>query len=467
MASSSTSSTTGTGVGGSVIDVQSLVSQLVTAERTPFDKKIAAETSAVTTKISAIGALKSALSTFETALASLKSSDSTAARSVTTSKDAGFTATATSKAAPGSYTVEVTAVAQAHQISSQAYAGGSTQVVGTGTLTLSLGATSFAVNIDSSNSTLQGIRDAINSAPNNPGIQATLINSADGSHLVLTSAATGAANTIAVAPSGGDGGLAGLAYGPGNTANYRLLAGAQDASIKVAGYAVTGSTNKFANVIEGVTLNISAAAPGVQQTLTIANDSQTVSARIQTFVTAYNALETQIAKLRSYDAATRAAGPMLGDTLLTGLESQLRRTISDAVPGVSGSYQTLSSIGITTQADGTLAVDASKLQTALDSDFDAAGNIFSGTSGVATRLDSQIKSALATGGPVDTRSQSLIKQQAGITAEQDALNARMAKVQATYLKQFSALDTLLSSLQTTSAYLTQQIDNLPKPFLSR
>ena len=164
------------------------------------------------------------------------------------------------------------------------------------------------------------------------------------------------------------------------------------------------------------------------------------------------------------DAGTQTAGPMLGDSLVTGLESQIRRTLSSAVSGISGPYQTLSSIGVATQADGTLALSPSKLENALDADFNSVGNLFSGPNGVATKLDGQISTTLESGGAIEARSKRLIQQQSDISDQQNALDDRMTKLQETYLQQFTALDTLLSSLQTTSAYLSQQIANLPKPF---
>ena len=466
MAGGSVSSSTnaGTGVGGSVIDVHSLVGQLVAADRAPYDQRIQTATTKVTTQISALGTLKGALSDFQTALDKLKSAGLATVRSATTSQDAGFTATAAGKASPGSYSIEVTKLAQAQQLASGPFIEGPTASVGTGSLTLSMAGNSFTVDIDSAHSTPQDIRDAINDASDNPGIEATLINSTDGSRLVLTASTTGAGSAINVA---GTGALTGLSYSAAAPGTYTVLAPAQDAAVKIAGFPVSSTTNKISDAIDGVTLNLTAASPGDPQTLTIANDTKAVASEVQAFVTAYNALETQVARLRSYDATTQTAGPMLGDMLLTGIEGQIRRTLSSAVQGLAGPYQTLSSIGITTQADGTLAVDATKLQTALDADFNTVSNLFSGPDGVATRLDSQISDALGAGGSIDTRGKTLVRQQSDITDQQTKLDARMTKLQQTYLQQFTALDTLLSSLQTTSAYLSQQIANLPKPFNSR
>src|SRR5450631_2188709 len=143
--------------GGSVINVSSLVSQLVTATRAPQDAQISAQTQAVTTQISAIGTLKSALSTFQSSLGVLATSSAFDAQTATSSDQTAFTATALSGAAAGTYNIAVSALAQAQQLLSSPFVGGAATIVGTGTLSLSLGGTSFSVTVDASDNTLGGI----------------------------------------------------------------------------------------------------------------------------------------------------------------------------------------------------------------------------------------------------------------------------------------------------------------------
>lgn len=447
-------------VGGSQIDVNSLATQLVAAERAPLDAQIQRAAAKVTTQISAVGTLMGALSTFRSALSSLKTVDVFSTRQATSADPEIFTATASAAAVPGSYEIEVEQLAQAHQVASRAFVGGSTQVIGTGTLTLSLGNESFAVTIDNTNSTLAGIRDAINSAADNPGIRATLIQGTEGARLVLTSAETGAASDIEVAQTGGDGGLSVLAYTNAAPNSYTQLAAAQDAIVRVATFETRSATNTVADAIDGVTLNLLAGSEGEAVTLTVGYDSAAVTSRIKSFVSAYNTLEAQISKLGSYDSTTKTAGAMLGDSLLTGIESQLRRTLSTPVTANSGAYQTLANIGITTQADGSLALDEAKLQTALTGNFDAVAALFGSENGVAAKLFTQVDERLKTGGAVDTRSKNLVEQQKDLEERQDTVDARMQVALQRYIRQFTALDTLLSSLQTTSSYLTQQLDQL-------
>lgn len=449
-------------VGGSQIDVQSLVSQLVAAERKPLDDQVTRANTRVTTQISATSALLGALSTFQSSLNNLKTTTAFSSRTTSSTDPTILTASATTSAVPGRYDVVVDRLASSHQISSNAFASGGTQVVGTGTLTVSMGSTSFNVNISSPANTLADIRNAINSASDNPGVTATLITAADGAHLVLTSSKTGVSNAIQVTQSGGDGGLSALEYTNANQTHYTQLRPAQDSRVYVAGqYEATSSTNVIEGVIEGVSLNLVSAEPGTTVSVDVAFDKSAAKDKVNAFVAAYNTLRGMMTRLGGYDSATKTAGPMLGDALLSSIDSEIRRTLSSPVDAADPAVQTLADIGITTQKDGTLKVDSTKLDSALANHFDGVARLF-GTedTGVGARLYDQISDRLADGGGIDQRNDSLKAEQRALQKKADDINTRMQIVQQTYLKQFTRLDTLLSSLSSTSAYLSQQIEAL-------
>ena len=451
-------------VGGSQIDVLGLVSQLVAAERARPEAQIERQTKQVTTQISALGQLMGSLSSFRSALSSLKTVDVFSTRTASTSAEATLTATAGAKAVPGSYEISVEQLASAHQISSNPFADGAASVIGTGTLTLSVGDKSFNVEITDSNSTLAGIRDAINGAADNTGVRATLVSGENGSRLVLSSSQAGAANTVSVTQTGGDGALSVLTYGPSDTANYMQVKDAKDAIISIAGEKTTSASNTIDNAIDGVTLTVKAETTDESGpvTISVGYDNAAVTARIKNFVAAYNALASQINKLRSYDATTKTAGPMLGDSLLTSIESEIRGALSTPVVGQPAAFQTLASIGITTQLDGTLGVDDAKLQKALTGNFEAVGKLFGSEDGVAARMFKQVDDRLKSDGSIEARNKNLAEQQKQIQKRKDDLDVRMLAVQKAYTAQFTRLDTLLSQLQVTSSYLSQQIDALPK-----
>ena len=173
---------------GSGLDIQSLVQQLVQAEGAPAQSRISKEASRLGTDISALGTLKGALATFQGAVAPLKNSTTLNALSAASSSTDTFTASADATASAGSYSIEVTQLARAEQIVTQNFSGGSATAIGTGTLSITVGANTMNLAVDASANTLAAIRDQINSAGNNPGVQAAIIGDAAGSRLVLTAA---------------------------------------------------------------------------------------------------------------------------------------------------------------------------------------------------------------------------------------------------------------------------------------
>ena len=451
---------------GSGLDINSLVEQLVAAERAPRDAQLTRRESKATLEISAVASLKGALATFQDTLDPLKSLSTFSPHAGSSSDEDILTASATTSAATGSYQIEVLALAQSQQLASTPFASASTRV-GTGTLTLSLGGKSFDIQLDSTNNTLANIRDAINKATGNPGIQATIINEEHGSRLLLSSAKSGATQAIEVTRTGGDGGLDQLVYDPGTLTNLTQLQAAQDAHVRVGGalgYNHYSNSNSVSGLVDGVTLNLKALTETNKPiTVSIANDTEAVTTRIQAFVDGYNALAGKMAELRSYDATTKKAGPLLGDALLLGIEGQLRTDLVNPVKGLLGSSSMLSSIGITRELDGKLTLDKAKLNEALQTDQNSVAALFGSEDGVAARLDEHIEERLASDAGLSARNDSLQKDVRDIQDDKDALDARMAVIEERYRRQFTAMDTLLQSLNSTSSYLAQQLENLPTP----
>ena len=438
-------------------DINALVSQLVASERAPYETRLTRVDTKLTTEFSAISQLKGAFTSFQNALASLREADDFQLRKVVVSDTDAFEATAGPASAPGSYEIEIRALARSEQLVSASFAGGPTSVVGTGTLDISMGANSFTVTIDSAANTLADVRDAINNAVNNTGVRATIINATGGARLVLTGAQTGASQALRVIPTGGDGGLAQIAHDPPATSNLSVVRAASDAVVSVSGFEVRSSSNIIETAIDGIKLTLKEADVGRIMTLDVEADAAAIRGKVDAFVSAYNSLATLMGRLRSYDPQTRAAGPLLGDSMLRGIESQLRRIVSEPLPGAEGQFTTLASMGITTTVGGTLTVDAARLTRATSTDPRAIERLFSGTGGLATRLYTFAEQRLASGAEIATRDAGLTTRRKLLEKDREALQARMAQVQARYLRQFNSLDSLLSRMQQTQTYLSQQL----------
>jgi len=446
---------------GSGLDVANIVQQLVAAEAAPVERRIGLQEIRAQSKLSGFGSLKSALSDFRDKVEVMNSIDSFLVRKASSEKESIFRVDVSKTALPASYAIEVAQLAQAQKLNSGAFTDADA-VVGTGTLTIAVGASSFDVEITAENSSLAGIRDAINDAGNNAGVAATIVNADSGSYLILSGEATGISNSMVITQSGGDGGLSALEFDPANGLNSLSESiAAQDALIRIDGFDVLSSTNTVAGAIQGVTINLQDADPGNAFELLVENDEDAVREAINGFVDSYNELVSVMDTLTSFDAEAELAGPLLGDASIRNIREQIRREFSRNVAGLDGPFSSLAEIGVEMQLDGKLEVSDEKLSPVLAEDFSKLGQLFASTDGYASRLFSLVDGFLSTEGIIETRTSGLNSRIEGISEQQEALNERLTLLETRLLRQFNALDSLISRLTSTSSFLTQQLSNLP------
>lgn len=430
---------------GSGLDVNSIVTQLVAAERAAPDQRLSSAQSKAQTKISALGNLKSLFANLQTVADGLKSGSNTGLGKLTaaSANTDFFTATATTKAVPGNYGIEVDAIAVANKRASNVFAS-SSAVVGNGDVTIGVGSASFTVTLADGANTLADLRDKINSATDNTGVGAAIVNDSSGARLLLTSRATGTANALTVTSS---------------LLTTNETQPAADAVIKVDGFSYTSSSNQVSGAIDGLTINVAKAEVGTTTQLNVTLDQSAASTAIQGFVTAYNASIRYIAAQTAYNPTSRSAGTLLGDATTLSASQQLRNIVGGTIDG-SGTYSSLAQIGITTATDGTLTLDTAKLTTALSTDYTSVQKLFGGDSGVGTRLSTLTKGLLDDSGQIKAQTDGLNATLKDISKQQDALDTRIKAFETRTRAQFTALDTLLSNLKSTGDYLTQQLAKL-------
>jgi flagellar hook-associated protein 2 len=469
---------------GSGLDINSIISQLLAVERQPINQ-LNTRQQKYESQLSAYGQVKSALSTFQSSVNALSSLEKFRVYAAKSTDDTVLTATASSNAAPASYQIEVTQLAQQHKLSASAV-GATTDTIGTGTLTIEFGTHdvmggTFTANaakapltltIDSSNNTLGGIRDAINKA--NAGVSASIIYDGSGYRLVVSSNDSGAANGLKITVADDDGnhadtsGLSFLAYDPLGTSgagkNMSQLTEARNAQLTVDGIAISHASNSISNVIEGVTLSLDKLNAGAPATLTVARDIEAVSTAVKDFVKAYNDIDKVLKDLTAYDEQAKKGAALQGDSVTRSIRTRLRQIMTGTLD--INPFTTLSQAGVSFQRDGSLAVDSSKLESALANNFEAVGNLFARDSatasetGFAFRLADYLEGALGTDGGLASRTDGINTSIRALERTEERLLARLDKVEARYRAQFTALDTLMSSLNTTSTYLTQQLASL-------
>lgn len=447
---------------GSGLDIANLVQQLVAAERQPRELRIARLEARAQSQLSAFGSLKSALSAFNDQLQKMSTLDTLLARKASSADEALVTVVVDETALPANYDVEVLQLAQAHKLASDPFTDSST-VVGTGTLSLAVGADSFDVVIDSNNNTVEGIRDAINNALDNTGVTATIVNSDTGSSLILTSDDTGSAFSMAITQSGGDGGLSVLEYDPPpGDQPLTEITQALDAQIKIDGLDVTSDSNTVDDAIAGVTLNLVGADVGVTTRITVENDKAAVVAQFDAFINTYNELIDTFDTLTTFNAEAETATALFGDSVIRSVRSQLRREMSIAVTDISATFSSLNEIGFDFEIDGKLNLDSTKLDGFLTTEFSKVGQLFANSDGFAIRLGAVVDGYLdEDDGIIAARVDGLDISIKDFVKQREALDRRMVLIEARLQRQFNGLDILVGQLRATSDFLTQQLQNLP------
>ncbi|PPE74524.1 flagellar hook protein [Solimonas fluminis] len=421
------------------LDVVSLVSQLVAAERAAPDARLNAAQSKAQTRLSAMGVLKSALSNLQTTAKTLVGGGAVATPAVKSSREDLFTATAAAGAARGSFAVEVVSLAQSTKLVSAPMASADT-ILGAGDVDITVGSESFKVTLGSTGNSLGALRDAINNATDNPGVTASLVTESGGVRLLLTGNQTGASQAVSVSSP---------------LISLSQTQAAVDAHVKVEGFDVYSASNTVTGALDGVTLNLVKAEPGTTGTLALTTDNSAASKAVQDFVTKYNQVLTTINNLTKYDPATKTASTLTGDSTARQAANELRAIMGGSAPGGSVSY--LSQLGIKTGSDGLLTVDSAKLGEAIAKDASSIARMFGGEDGYASKISKNIDAMLAEGAGIDAQTDTLQARLKDISSQKDALDRRMTQVQARYTAQFTALDTLMTRMSTTSNYLTQQL----------
>jgi flagellar hook-associated protein 2 len=190
----------------------------------------------------------------------------------------------------------------------------------------------------------------------------------------------------------------------------------------------------------------------------VAQSTTPISTAVNDFVSAYNTYANTVSQLQSYNSTTKVAGVLLGDATLSAVQSQIASVLGSKVS--ASSVGSLASLGITRNADGTLALNSTTLANTLSSNPSSVQQLFTGTSGIATRLSTLVSGFNSSSGALQSRINNLNKDLTGLSSQQTALNARMAVYQQQLVKQYTSLSSLMSSLNNTSSYLTQAMNAL-------
>lgn len=434
---------------GSGLDINGIVSQLMSLERRPLfqlERKI----DSYETQLSAYGKVRSALSAFGTAMEGLSSLDKFQVYAADSSDEDVLTASADSSVTSGVFSMEVTRLAQNHKL------GSSQSILKADTFSGNLSVTvdGNTMNVSTDGLTLEGIRDKINSDETNPGVTATVINTGgDNQTLILTSEESGTAKAITVdetavnnVTQGVNGSALGLSMLNRDKDGVVLSGVSQlDAEYKIDGITLTSASNEASGAIEGITLNLKALG---SSTLNISRDTEAIKESAQEFVDAYNALRSTLNDL--------ATDELAGDSSIRSLQDTIRNVYNSASSGFSGTFTSLAQLGITTDvSSGELRLDSNMFEDALDTDFDSVAQLFANdTNGYAFKLAEIADSLSGENGVVKSREEGLRSR---ISYSEDrvlSMEARLELTETALRAKYASLDSLIGSMQSTMQFVS-------------
>lgn len=447
------------------LPLEDILSKLEAAEEKRLEQYTVRQTS-FETRVTAFGQLKSAVEAVQKAAAVLGKPETLGAvKGSVTGGDALTATVAAEGAVAGQYTINVKTVATSQTLQSGAVADRKASNGATGSFEIELAdGTKKTVDLKDDTS-LNGIVKAVN-ADDTLGVRATVITDGDGkSFLMLTAKNTGVQASVKSITVTGDQSLKDvLNYNTdaADTSTKMTATAAVDAEIDINGITIKSGTNNISTAIDGVTLNLSSKTEdGKPITLKLESDPSVASKAIQSFVTAYNTLQTTIKNLTAFDAAAATNQPLTGDGTTRAIQSSLAGALQ--VLSGEGSLRSLADLGITTNPQTRqLTLDQTKLDKALSTNGADVSRLLTGENGLAANFDKATKDILSDTGSIKTKTDGLAKSIATVkdqyTRAKAAGEAQLELMRA----QFVQLDKFVAQQSVTANYLTQQFAAMNK-----
>jgi flagellar hook-associated protein 2 len=466
------------------LDTDSIVKDLMALERAPLER-VEAKKASETKRLEAFAQFKSKLDGLKTAVGKMTISSQIRSNFVSLSSEDAFTATTTSGDL-GSYNISVAQLSQVQKTVTDGFSSKTDSLFGTGAITVN--GTEIAISAD--NNSLTGLADSINALSETTGVKASIINDGSASnqyHLIFTG--QDASSSFTITSNLVDETPAAIAF---NTTDVQS---AQQAVAFIDGIKVISNTNTITDAISGVTLNLNSvsstsysgtpeidvdpwnwADPPVYDSarMDIKADTGALKEKITSFVTAYNDIMDWI--LSGYDEFGKTdkvaedttdsteeelLGSVLrGDSTINSMKRQLQNMLTETVNN-SGSFHILAEIGISTNLNGTLQQDNTKLDAALENNYDNMISLLSGddeTAGVMKGFNSLLLNMTnGTTGIYATKKSAFDSSSKRFDSQIEQMELRLSKREAALRAQFSAMEQLVSSLNAQGDFLTQHI----------
>jgi flagellar hook-associated protein 2 len=437
------SSSTGTGAGlGAGIDVQQFVTLALAGDQANITQ-LQKQQTALNSQTTALSQITTDLNSLQSAVFALSDPLGALNALTTTSSNSGVvSATAASSALAGTHSVTVSALATTSSYYTNSLAA--TTVLAPGSFNVQVGGGAAAtVTIDSTNNTLAGLAESINTK--GIGVQASVISDANGSRLALVSSTTGLPGDLTVS---------------GNTTGLALskAVNGSNASLVVDGVPISSTSNTVTGTINGVTLNLASAAPGTPVSITTAPDTTQATTAVNAFVSSYNTAVKDINAQFAVLSDGSGGGPLEADGSLREAQAALLAAVSYSTPGSNGAVN-LASIGVNLNNDGTLTATPATLSSALASNFSGVQNFLqAATTGFANNFANIITNVTdSTSGTLGLDAQGISQSSQALSQQISDLQAALATKRQDLTVQYAQVNVTLQELPLLQSQLSQQL----------
>jgi flagellar hook-associated protein 2 len=315
---------------------------------------------------------------------------------------------------------------------------------------LTVAGTNYGVTIDASNDSLGGLAAAINATGS--GVRASVINDAGQYRLVLKGESGAAKAFTLTADAGAAPTLSQFASAAMNVGQT-----ASDAAFTVDGVSYSRATNSFSDVVPGMTISLKKADPLATIAISSTRPNDILKQTLGDFVSVFNTLKNDAQSARLANN---------GNPALRAFERQLSALIAQPMTG-DANIRSLSDVGISTNRDGTISLNAAKLEAALRDHPDAVEAIFNPPRdatrteatdpGIAFALDSLRDAVVGSNGVLEQVRSSLQREADNIVKNRDRMEQREDAYRTRLEKQYAGMDARIGALKATQSYLEQQI----------
>lgn len=452
------------------IDYSSLISGLMAAEKRPM-QMVQVRQSDFQKKISVYDQLNTKLKALQTASETLKLSTGFSPNTLTVSDTSVLDATSTSAASAGRYDIKVSALAQGEKEVHDGAAASTSVVNSSGAdkvFQYTYAGTQRTLTV-ASGTTLEGLRDLINSDSGNPGVAATILNDGSEYRLVMTGAGKGDSKSITIDAGTTLNGTDTLDF---TATSFTETSKAQSAKFTVDGIEVTRETNTISDVIDGVTFTLKKAdlTTPPASTIEIKSDKTAAKANVQAFIDAYNGVVDFVKTNSTYNTDTKVGGALFGEATARGVVSRLQSIVASSVADMPEDMQALSQVGIKTGRDGKLTMDAAEFDEAYSDDYTRMVEMFTGaaqkiydytksTVEGTTHTDPVTSEKIFIDGTISLRKKGLQGVIKSLDKDLEQMQNRLDSLETNLTRQFTQLETMLRGMQSQGASLNSAISS--------